>query len=475
MSSIKKNFLYNAAYNLLNICLPIITTPYLSRVLGANGVGIYSYSYSMAHFFAIFIMLGLNNYGCREVAKCAEDRGKVSRVFWSIYFLQLSLGIIVNAVYFVYCFGLAENRSAAIILSLYTLSACFDTNWFFWGLERFQFTATRSFVVKIVKTICVFLFVKNSNDAYKYCAIMASGFLINHLILWPSILKRIDFVLPRIKEIMVHLKPNLMLFITVIAVSIFKYMDKVMLGLFSNMTEVGFYESAERIISVPTALITALGTVMLPRMTSMLARNKEGFKSMLHVSVLFSVFLASSMGFGIMGISKEFVPLFYGAGYEICVTLYLILLPSCIFLGFANVIRTQYLLPNHMDKAYIISAILGAGVNLIMNALLIPLFGAIGVAIGTLAAEIVVCVYQSAMVARKISLKPYVYDSLPLVGAGIIMFVSIYCLKLPGEITVLGTLMIKIAIGIMVYFVAMVLWALIFRVNYKKIIKRNVH
>ena len=221
MSSIKKNFLYNASYNLLNICIPLITTPYLSRVLGANGIGVYSYSYSIAHFFVIFIMLGLNNYGCREIAKSRDERERLSGTFWSIYFLQLFLGIFVNAVYFLYCSFIAENRMAAIVLGMYTLSACFDINWFFFGMEDFKLTAVRSFLIKILKTALVFLFVKNSSDVYIYCAIMAGGFLINQLILWPRLINKVSFVFPKFCDISVHIKPNLILFISVISVTVF--------------------------------------------------------------------------------------------------------------------------------------------------------------------------------------------------------------------------------------------------------------
>lgn len=471
MSSIKKNFLYNAAYNLLNICIPLITTPYLSRTLGANGMGVYSYSYSIAHFFVIFIMLGLNNYGCREIAKYRDSRENISRVFWSIYFLQLTLGVFINGLYLSYCFFLADNKIAALILSMYTFSASFDINWFFFGLEDFKLTAVRNLIVKIAKTASIFVFIKNADDIFVYCAIMAGGFLLSQLILWPAIIHKVNFVIPGFHEIIVHVKPNLVLFITVIAVTIFKYMDKVMLGILSDMTEVGYYESAERIISVPTALITALGTVMLPRMTNMLAYKQEGYKEILQKSILFAMFFSSSIGFGIMGISKEFVPLFYGAGYEICIYIYLVLLPSCLFLAFANVIRTQYLLPHHMDRAYIVSALLGAGVNLLINFLLAPSLGAVGVAVGTLTAEMAVCIYQSAMVARKIPIFPYIYTSIPLILSGIIMFIVLYyCVNIP-QVSVVSVLGIKIILGMITYFVSLSFFSFIFRVNYPKILR----
>lgn len=473
MSSVKKNYLYNAAYQLLNLCLPLITTPYLSRVLGATGLGIYSYSYSIAYFFAIFIMLGLNNYGCREVAKMRTREDTLSKTFWSIYCLQITLGVLINGLYIGYCFLFSDNKTAALILGVYTLSACFDVNWFFFGLEKFKFITVRNFLIKLIKTIMVFVFVNGENGAYLYCLIMAGGFLLANLILWPDILKTTRFYLPKFSEIIVHLKPNLLLFVTTIAVSLFKYMDKIMLGAMSDVTQVGFYECAERILSVPISFVSALGTVMLPRMTNMLATNRSESHRFLHISILFAMFLSSSMAFGIMGISKEFVPLFYGTGYEICVYLYLILLPSCIFLAFANVIRTQYLLPHHMDREYVVSAILGAVTNLISNAVLIVPLGAIGVSIGTLVAEFAVCMYQSLKVMQKISLRKYIYESIPLILSGGIMFVILYFWNI-SQVAVYMAILLKVIVGIIVYFSTLFCFSFVFKVNYMKIIKASI-
>lgn len=473
MSSLKKNYLYNTAYQILNICIPIITTPYLTRVLGADGIGVYSFSYSVAHFFAIFILLGLNNYGCREIAKSRDNPDKLSKTFWSIYFLQLFLGILVNGLYVGYCFLFSKNKIAALILGFYTVSAALDVNWFYFGLEKFKLTTIRNLLIKSIKTIAIFVFINDEKDIYPYCLIMAVGFLASQLVIWPDLVKRVRFSVPRIKDVFVHLKPNCLLAITTIAVSVFKYMDKVMLGIMSTDAQVGFYESAERIISVPTALITSLGTIMLPRMTALVSDKKEESNKLLHMSVLFAMLVSSAMCFGIMGVSREFVPLFYGDGYEICVTLYLILLPSCLFLAFANVVRTQYLLPHQMDKEYVVSAILGAITNLLVNAVLITRLGAVGVAVGTLVAEAVVCLYQSAKVGGRISLTKYIYQSIPFVLSGAGMFMILYFINIPN-LSQAVVLLIKILCGVVVYFVLLLLLSLIFRINYINIIRESI-
>lgn len=469
MDSIKKNFIYNSIYQIMIMFIPLITTPYISRVLGASGIGTYSYAYSIANYYVLFIMLGLNNYGNRSIAKVRDEKIELEKTFWSIYSMQFVLGIFFNIIYLLYCFIFSANSHVSLAVSFYVISACFDVNWFFFGLEKFKLTVIRNTIIKILTTICIFLFVKESTDIIIYCLIMTIGLLASQLALWPYILRNINFYKPTIKEIIVHIKPNLFLFLTVIAVSLFKIMDKVMLGIMTTTTEVGYYESAERIIAIPTALITSLGTVMLPRMTNMINNNNKQDKKLIYWSMLFAMFISTSMCFGIMGVSKEFVPLFYGNGFEKCIDLFIILLPTCIFMAFANVIRTQYLLPHQMDKDYVISAFLGAGVNLTVNWIFIPLYGCMGAAIGTFFAEAIVCLYQAYAVRKYLPIKKYFYKSLYFIFAGLFMFLIIFNIDV-GNMTIFVELFIKILIGIVLYFIVLIL-QILFR---KYIIKKPI-
>lgn len=454
MSSIKKNFLYNSAYQILVMFIPLLTTPYISRVLGAEGIGVYSYAFSVASYYVLFIMLGLNNYGNRTIAQSRDDDKELSKQFWSIYALQFFLGIVINVIYFFYCIILAENKNIALSMWLYVISASFDVNWFFFGMEMFKKTVIRNAIIKIVTTSSIFLLVKGKNDILMYCLIMTVGMFLSQIVLWPYVLKNVKFYRPSIEEIKIHIKPNLFLFLTVIAVSLFKIMDKIMLGIMTNKEQVGFYESSEKIISIPTALITSLGTVMLPRMSNLVSNKNIQSNEIISKSIAFAMLLSSSMCFGIMGVSKEFVPIFYGKGYETCIYLFLILLPTCLFMAFANVIRTQYLLPHKKDSAYVISAFLGAIVNVVVNVILIPQYGSIGAAIGTICAEVAVCIYQSYTIRKEQPIKVYLKASIPFIMSGILMFLiifNIYFVRLPLIIN----LIIKIIIGVVIYFVTL--------------------
>lgn len=423
MDKLFQNFIYNSIYHLLVIIMPLITTPYISRVLGAEKIGIYSFSYSIAYYFVMFIMLGLNNYGNRIIATVRNNKKKLSQTFLEIYSMQVSVAVPVIAAYILYTLFLSNTIMSWIML-IYVISGAFDVNWFFFGLEKFKLAVTRNIIIKIFTTCAIFLFVKSTDDIFLYGLIMTGGMLISQIAIWPFIRKEITLCRIDINAIAKHMKPNLILFIPVVAISLYKFMDKIMLGALCNMEQVGYYENADKIVNVPMALVNALGNVMLPRMSNLIANNKiKEARTSFSKSVILAMFFSSPICFGIMGLSKLFVPWFYGDGYDQVITLFQILLPSCIFLAFANVIRTQYLIPCKKDKIYIESVISGAVINLIINSLLIPKLASTGAAIGTLCAEVIVCIWQASMIRKEVDVKCLIKKSIPFVLAGNIMYI----------------------------------------------------
>ena len=145
MPSIKKNFAYQSAYQILLIILPFITSPYVSRVLGPEKTGIYSFTYSVANYFVLFAMLGINNYGNRAIAMVRNDREKLNRTFSSIFTLHFLLSLAVAVAYFLYVLIFpVKYKVYALIQSLFVISAMFDINWFFFGIEEFRVTFTRT-------------------------------------------------------------------------------------------------------------------------------------------------------------------------------------------------------------------------------------------------------------------------------------------------------------------------------------------
>lgn len=425
--SIKKNFLYNVLYQILIIFLPLITTPYIARVIGAEGVGTYSYTYSIANYFVIVAMLGINNHGNRSIARVKDDEEQLNKTFSNILVFHIITSAIMIIAYILYILiFVKDNKIIFVIQLLYVISALFDVNWFFFGMEEFKLTVVRNTIIKVLSVISMFIFVRKSDDLWIYTLILASGTLISQCLLWPFIKKFVKFKRPTIKEVFNNLYPCGILFIPVIAISIYKVMDKIMLGNMSSMIQVGFFENSEKIINIPMGIITALGVVMLPKMANLNSKGLKGeSEKYIFISIQFALFIAWGAIFGLIGVSPILIPIFLGEEFVQCINIVSLLAITILFLAWANVIRTQYIIPNKLDKIQVFSTILGAIVNLIINILLIKPFGAIGATIGTIFAEFTVASYITFKVRQNLPIKKYIKSSIPFVISGVIMLIVI--------------------------------------------------
>lgn len=455
-SNIKTNFLYQVCYQILILALPLITSPYVSRVLGAEGLGIYSYSYSIAYYFVLVSMLGVLNYGNRAIARCREDRDKLNKEFSGIVTLHIIISLICIITYMIYAIFIAKEQLYALLQTAYVLSGLFDITWFYYGIEKFKLTVARNTLIKIVTVALIFAFVRDIDDLWIYCVIMSGSMLISQVMLWMPLKKYISYSFPSKGEICRHLKPMLILFIPTIAISLYKYMDKIMIGILSDKTQLGYYENAESIIRVLTSVIGSLGTVMLPQMAN-LAANKymEQFYKYIAVSMRYVMIISFAMSFGLAGIAKVFALVFWGSAFKASGSLIQVLVISVPFISFANVIRTQFLLPQEKDFEYMISVIAGALINLGLNAVLIPEYGAFGAAIATVFAEGTVCIVQAIAVRNDLPICDYIKDAVPFGVLGVFMFVVVYGIRNINSNQIICLLMQLIA-GVIIYSIPMV-------------------
>jgi len=458
-TSLKKNYFYQILYQIITLITPLITTPYISRILGVENIGKFTYAYSIATYFGMFIHLGLANYGNREIAKVRDNNQKLSKTFLEIYVMQLTMGAIVLGCYIIYIFYFSTDFIMSCIMLLYICSAIFSITWFYNGLELFKLTVIRNIFIKLLSIILIYCFVKTRNDIYIYAIIMTGDMLLSSIILWPIVKKNVQLQKISFSGVVRHIKPNVILFISVLFVSFYTVLDKIMLGMLSNMKEVGFYENAYKITSIPTMAIASLGTIMLPRISNMLVNGKkEKVKKYNEQSLILSCFLSIPISFGIVAISKEFVPLFYGDGFQKCAELLPILIFSSIFISLGNVIQTQCFIPNNLDGAYVFAAVIGALVNIFFNILLIPKYQSVGAALGTLLAEIATLLYQMWIAKKYINIKRTVYLSMPFAICGGIMFFCISNIYLDNVIT---SIVIKIIVGGFIYIFLSLLYFLV--------------
>lgn len=426
-SKLLENYIYNLTYQILIIIIPIILLPYLAKTIGVNGTGIYSYTNTIANYFVLLGMLGLKNYGIRVIAKNRENRKQLSKEFCSLYTMQVITCIVSILIYLILTVLIFnEYKDIFIIQAIYVLSTFLDITWFYSGMENFKTIVIKNTIIKVLTILMILLFVKKPDDVWKYSLIMSLSFLIGNGSLWIKIKKYIDYYKPTKKDIIVHVKPNLKLFISVIAISIYKMMDKVMIKILADTMQVGYYEYAEKINYFQILITTALGTVMLPKMSFLTTKKKqEEYNDIIYKSLKTTMFLSLGLCFGIIALSDEFVQIYLGNGFDVTAQTLKVLALSGIFVSAANIIRTLYILPKEKDNIYIYSVILGAILNVILNALLITQYGAEGAAIATVIAEISVFLYQILKIRNEINIKKIFLSILQFIPSAIIMLILI--------------------------------------------------
>lgn len=420
---IMKNFMYNIAYQILVMIIPLITMPYISRIIGATGYGIYSYHYSIACYFGLFSLLGITNYGVRTIATCFDDKDKRTTNFFNIYIIQFIASLLVILCYLGYvCFFVTQNQDVAYLQVIYLISVIFDINWFYFGMELFSLTVVWNIVVKFLSTVSIFVFVKKPSDVTIYTIIMLGGMLLSQLGLWAALPRYIHFEKPSFAKIKIHLGPVFLLFLPAIATSVFRTMDKVMLGVFCNKAQVGFYTQAENLEWTCLSVITALGTVMIPVASKLSDTGKrETLSHYTQLSFRGITIFTIAITAVLIGISPVFVPFFLGEEFVPTIYLTMLISPSMFFIAWENIIRTHYLLPNHKDREFTLSVFSGAIINFFANLVLIPHLQSYGTAIGTLLAEGTVLIIQAYIARHDISILSILKSCLYYFFAGTVM------------------------------------------------------
>ena len=474
MGSLKKNIIYQSAYQILLIIMPLITSPYLSRVLGPEGLGINSYNYSIVYYFMLFAGLGISNYGNRSIAASRNNLIIKSKTFWEILCAHFMLSGIVIFVYILYGIFISDYKVVTFIQLMYLIGVFFDISWFYFGEEKFANIVFVNLVCKILTFTSTFLFVKDENDLIIYIFIISLGYLWGYILQWMFLPKSVIWIKPDIQGILRHIKPMFILFLPSIAVSLYKVMDKIMLGRISAITEVAFYTNAEDVINIPISIVGAFGTVMLSRTSNLIAKGEiDKSKSYIQDSLIVVSWLAMALMFGISAISYNFTIIFWGKEFVSCAPLISILVFTIPFITVANIVRTQYLIPNCRDLEYLFSIITGAVINFCLNFLLIPRLGAMGAAIGTLFAEAGVCIVQILFVYKEIPILKYLKCNLPYLVFGIVMYIFVNRVNSFIENKIL-CLFVQIIPGIVIYVIpSLIYWRyFLFKTKFSEIYRK---
>lgn len=458
-----KNFLYNVGYQVLIIIVPIILAPYLSRIVGPKGIGTYSYTYSIVTLFGLFANLGIAKYGNREISKCGNDRPKRSQVFAELLSIKFICGLVTLGIYLCYVtFFVREYQTAFYIQTLNLLSFIMEVSWLFWGMQEFRITTLACTVMKILSIFLVFAFVKSEADIYYYIFILASNALLIQLLTCFFLKKYIDFKCFFRMFINRHWKHVFLLFFPMLAKYLYSTMDRIMLGSFIGIEEVGYYENVQSINITFVYVLTAMGDVILPQMTQ-LYEAKEAQKREILSQGIFHVITFLSVGgmYGFIGVADQFIPWFYGDKFSVCVPLLRLLAPDLLFAGYSDLIRSIFLLPQYRDKEYVIALVIGAVANFCINYALIPHLYSIGAIIGTIVAEAMVMIIQFWFIRKEVK-KTYFFRNIVIyviLGLQILLACEIVNNLCDSTfITIIG----EILIGGGVYTVTVCIYILVF-------------
>ncbi len=451
--SLKRNYIYNLIYQLLVIILPLVTTPYISRILYADGIGVVSFAESIVSYFVLFASLGVGLYGQREISYYQDDKDKRSEVFWNTLIFKfitsaviLLLYIIVSIFYF--------KSNIYYIFSISILSVFFDITWFYQGMEEFGKIVVRNIIFKILSIAFIFLFVKSKSDIGLYAFSICFFTFMGSISLWVYLKHYVS------KPIFENIKPFkdfrviISLFIPTIAIQVYTVLDKTMIGIITKSDfENGYYDLSIKISKILLTIITSLGVALIPRVGLLYSNNDDdNLKKLIYKSYRFVWFMGIPLCFGLFMISNNFVPWFLGAGYDKVAILIKILSFLIIIIGLSNVTGMQYLIPTKKQNAFTISVCIGALVNLVLNYILIRNFLSIGAATASVIAECAVTAYQIYRIRKEISAKKILFEGRNYFIAGFFMVLIIYVFMRNLIPSVKNSMLIAI-VGAVSYFV----------------------
>lgn len=456
--NIFKNYIYNLGYQVILLVVPVIVSPYISRVLGAELIGAYSFTQSIVSYFILLGSFGINMYGQREIAYVQDDKGKRSQVFWEILILR---GVTIGCsllFYLVMVRIYGKYSGLFLIQSIDILAVAVDITWFFQGIEQFKAIIIRNVVVRVLSVISVFIFVKTSKDLALYVAIMTISIFIGNISLWSYAHDYIDKIEIRKLSAFKHFRGSIQLFLPQVAIQIYLVLDKTMLGFMTPTTiENGYYEQAQKVVKMLLAVVTSLGMVMASRIAVLYAKEQiTKIKEYIVNSFRLVFFLGVPMLLGLIVVADSFVPLFFGPGYTKTIILIKILSILILFIGLSNVVGNQLLIPTGAQKIVTYTVLAGAILNIILNRILIPSHFSIGAAVASVITEGVITLYQFYCIKDIVHIKEILKMSRRYLMSGGIMFfvlkyvgryvgiemVSLVIQVLIGGITYIGILML---------------------------------
>ena len=389
--SIKKNIAYNVTLNVLNVLFPVITVPYVSRVLGVENVGLVSFVLTYVSYFVLFATLGIGYYGVREIARHQNDRTKSSKIFSELFLINIVSTFVASVVFLltVYTVPLLEtDRHLLLIAGLSLYLAPLSIDWYFQGLENFRIITIRSLIIKGMSIAGLFVFVRQSDDLIPYILLNVGSVVVSNM--WNVLYAKANRLTISFRDLQLkkHIRPVLVLFVSVLAISIFTMLDTLMLGFMSTYTEVGYYTSCTKVTRLILPVFTAIGSVLLPRL-SFNQQNHDHLANamLLQKSFDLTAFFTAPAMIGLLLIAPRFVPVFFGAEFLGAIIPMQILSALMIIVALNVFFGIQILIGMDRENLFLRAVLAAAAVNIFLNIILIPRYGAEGAAIASVCGE----------------------------------------------------------------------------------------
>ncbi len=467
--SVKLNYIYTMLFQIFGLITPLITTPYVSRILSADGIGQYSFSFTISTYFCLFAALGFSIYGQREIAKSQGNKERQSIVFFETLICKVIFGVTIFLLCWIMIWlGVFKEYTALMqVLSFEILATTFNISYFFQGNEKFGLITIREFAMRVLGIILIFCFVRSADDLWLYALCQVATSLLSAFSLWLCLRKDISLVSIKRLNPAAHLIPSAKLFIPTIAISIFTIFDKLLIGLMipgevetvladgtvvlQRIADIenGYYVQSEKIIKMSMMVIAALGTVMMPRNAKELEDgNHEGFLNNIKTAIQFVFFIGAPMMMGIMAVAHNFSPWFFGDGFDkvpvLLIIFALMILPS----GLGNVLGQQYLLPKGEDNIYIIAYVVSGLFNITLNMLLIPKFLSYGAAAATVAAEWMAPIIMLILIKKRGRLPKADLEGVKAIAAAVGMFIVVFFTSKQMPASIISTFILVLEGGI---------------------------
>ncbi len=459
--SLKKNYIYRVVYDIFSLVAPFITTPYVARVLGAEGVGTYSYVFSIVSYFMIFAALGTITYGTREIAQHRDNKQDASKLFWEIETMTIITSSVCFVIFIVMAFFVPNYKYYFFAVSPFILATMFDISWFFTGYEKIKNIVLRNLACRIIGIVLLFVCVRTKDDLITYMLINSLVQLVGSLSMWAYLPKLLKKIKPTELKLAKHFKNTITYFLPTVATSIYSILDKTLIGLITrDSAQNGYYEQASKmIIILETIVFISINSIMSARMSYLFAEKKtEEVKEKLSNSINFVFLLGCGCLFGIVAIARIFVPIFFGPGYDPVVLLLYMMAPLVLIVGISFCLANQYFIPNGQIKKTTQFIVTGAIVNLVLNIAFIPKFGMYGATVATIISEILITILYLKYCNKYVRLKQLARFLYKRIIAGLIMFGCVYTIGRVLIIYYAILVSIQVVVGVIVYLGILLLW-----------------